>query len=248
MEIVDRENVEENLMEKPVEEYQAGCLLCGKPLLYEEKSRSRVCAICGRTFESVAACEDGHFICDSCHSAGLTGALAFLRESQEKDPVELFLNVAKLSGIHMHGPEHHSLVPCVLLTAYHNQGGKIDLDTAIPEAVRRGRQVPGGFCGFWGVCGAAVGCGIYASILLESGPLQAESWAKAQKLTARCLERIAAVGGPRCCKRDSRLAMEEAVEFTAETFGVQMEAGKNPCQFSEQNQECLKERCPYYKR
>lgn len=248
MEKMDRKHTGENMGEQPAEDYQTGCLLCGKPLVYEEKSRPRVCAICGGTFESAAACEDGHFICDSCHSTGLTGALAFLRESRETDPVELFLQAVKLPGIHMHGPEHHSLVPCVLLTAYRNQGGNIDLDTAIPEAVRRGRQVPGGFCGFWGACGAAVGSGIYASILLESGPLQEEPWAMAQKLTARCLERIAAVGGPRCCKRDSRLAMETAAEFTEEIFGIRMEAGKSPCPFTEQNQQCLKERCPYYKR
>ena len=226
--------------------YRNGCLICGSPLIYEERSRKRVCAVCGEEFESNAACENGHFVCDRCHSLGLADVLAQIRNSGEKNPTRLFLEIAKLPAVHMHGPEHHSIVPCVLLTAYRNNGGNICLDEAFREAVKRGRQIPGGFCGFWGVCGAAVGAGIYASIILESGPLNAEAWPVPQKLTARCLERIASLGGPRCCKRDSRTAIRTAAEFTEEYMNIRMPSEGGACSFYPENRECLREKCPYY--
>ena len=30
-----------------------------------------------------------------------------------------------LPDVHLHGPEHHGVVPCVLLTAYRNCGGAL---------------------------------------------------------------------------------------------------------------------------
>ena len=41
-----------------------------------------------------------------------------------------------------------------LLTAYHNAGGEIELESALKEMYKRGKSVPGGACGFWGACGA----------------------------------------------------------------------------------------------
>ena len=107
----------------------------------------------------------------------------------------------------MHGPEHHVIVPCVLLTAYRNNGGGIELEKALREAVRRASQVPGGACGYWGVCGAAAGAGIYLSILLGSNPVHKDAWPIPQRLVSDCLRAIADVGGPRCCKRTGRLAI-----------------------------------------
>ena len=62
--------------------------------------------------------------------------------------------------IYMHGPEHHVMVGAALLTAYHNAGGKVELEKALPEMYRRGKEVPGGACGFWGACGAVFSTGM----------------------------------------------------------------------------------------
>lgn len=59
-----------------------------------------------------------------------------------------------LPTCHMHGPEHHIMVGASLITAYHNAGGELEMDWALSEIVRRGKQVPGGACGNWGACGA----------------------------------------------------------------------------------------------
>ncbi len=222
------------------------CALCGAKLIYSVRSVERECAVCHRRALSNAVCENGHFVCDECHARGSVAALEKLAGSAERDPVKLFLDCVAMPAVHLHGPEHHAIVPCVLLTAYRNNGGELDFARALAEGWKRGREIPGGACGYLGVCGAAAGAGIYASIVTGSAPLNAAAWAAPQRLTARCLERIADVGGPRCCKRTGRLALEEAAAFTEEEWGVAMPVSRPPCAYSERNRECLRGRCPFY--
>lgn len=68
----------------------------------------------------------------------------------------------------MHGSEYHAIVPCVLLTAYKNCGSDIDLPQYLLEAWKRGRNISRGACRFLSVCGAAVGTGVYVSLLTET--------------------------------------------------------------------------------
>lgn len=228
-------------------EHFADCMICGKPLVYFDRAKPMRCAICGREAESNCACADGHFVCDACHeSASIAFFVPLLLASTEKDPLVLFEQVVALHPVHMHGPEHHVIVPCVLLTAYRNNGGEIDLPAALKEAVRRAKQVPGGACGYWGVCGAAAGAGIYMSILLGSNPVHKEAWPIPQKLVADCLNSIAELGGPRCCKRTGRLAITRAAAFTEDLLGVEMPTGEIRCRYFRQNHECLFLSCPYF--
>ena len=44
--------------------------------------------------------------------------------------------------LRMHGPEHHGIVPCVLLTACANCGLELDLPAALAEAWARGKRLP----------------------------------------------------------------------------------------------------------
>ncbi len=223
------------------------CMLCGRPLVYEKEARRRVCAVCGAEELSPVACESGHFVCDACHSAGLDRFFVpMLLHSREKNPQLLLEQVMALPQVHMHGPEHHAIVPCVLLTAFHNNGGGNDLKTDLSVALQRGRGVPGGVCGYWGVCGAAAGAGIYLSVLTGSSPVNESAWAFPQILVARCLERNAQIGGCRCCKRTSRTAVHEAVVYTRELLGVDMPETPVQCRYPEQNRECLGRLCPYF--
>lgn len=225
----------------------SGCMLCGKPLRYELVAVPRRCSICGEEKLSDAVCEDGHFVCNECHAAGLDQFFVpWLLQSGERDPLRLFEQVVALPQVHMHGPEHHAIVPCVLLTAWHNCGGEGDLKTMLAAALSRGRQVPGGACGFWGVCGAAAGAGIYMSVLTGSTPLNKEAWPVPMRLVSRCLERIAETGGPRCCKRTGRLCIREAAAFTAERFGVEMPLGEIACTHMKENRECIGRQCPFF--
>lgn len=227
--------------------HHTGCLLCGKPLVYHTQAESRTCAYCGKTFYTTCTCENGHYVCDACHRAALPALLASaLLDSREKDPQVLLTQTMTLPAVHMHGPEHHILVPCVLLTACLNSGGRLDLTDSIQEAIRRAEQIPGGSCGYWGACGAAIGAGIYLSILTGSSPLNREMWPLPQQLTARCLQENAKIGGPRCCKRTSRTAIETAVAFTEEKLGISMPHTHPVCTYAADNQACLHTDCPYF--
>ncbi len=225
----------------------SGCLLCGKPLRYEAVAVPRRCSVCGEEALSDAVCEDGHFVCNACHAAGLDQFFVpFLLQSGEKDPLRLLEDVMALPGVHMHGPEHHAIVPCVLLTAWHNNGGAGDLRQMLAAALSRGRQVPGGACGYWGVCGAAAGAGIYMSVLCGSSPVNGEVWGVPMLLASRCLARLAEIGGPRCCKRNSRLCVQEAARFTEERFGLSLPLSEPRCTYMASNRECIGTACPFF--
>ena len=227
--------------------HRENCILCGEPLQYLPNMERRVCSICGQEKQADAACTAGHFVCDECHRSGGAAILDTLLNSRETDPVALYLKICSKKQVHLHGPEHHSIVPCVLLTAYHNCGGEVDLPKSLQEAWNRGKKLSGGSCGFLGVCGAAAGAGIFASILTGATPLTGDVWDVPQRLTMECLARMTEVGGPRCCKRTGRMAIETAARFAKARFGIKMPFSRPACTYSGQNTECLQTRCPYYK-
>ncbi len=222
------------------------CIVCGRPLVYFREERMLECRICHKIKPANASCEEGHFVCDDCHSGGAATVLELLLHSREKDPVLLLLQAVQLPGVHLHGPEHHSILPCVLLSAYHNCGGQIDLEKSLTEAWNRGKKIPGGACGYLGVCGAAAGAGIFASIVSGATPLNGKQWATPQKLTAACLEAMAEIGGPRCCKRTTRIAVECAADFAEKVFGVSMPVSRPACTYWQRNGECIRGRCPFF--
>lgn len=149
----------------------------------------------------------------------------------------------------MHGPEHHYLVPAVLLAAFINlnKDGNYNKSGALRVAKLRAEKVLGGFCGTHGSCGAAIGTGIFMSIITGSTPLAEKEWQLSNTLTAKSLLAIAEKGGPRCCKRDSFIAISEALVFLRERFDTDLPAGEIQCEFSHRNKQCKFEYCNYFK-
>lgn len=229
-------------------DFRTGCTVCGAPLVYHSEQRAMVCAVCGGEFPGNAECQNGHYVCDRCHSDGIGMVCAVCRESSSRDPTEVATVLMRLPGVHMHGPEHHVLAGSALFSAYRNCGGDIDLESALEEMERRGRQVPGGVCGLWGCCGAAVSCGIAYSIITGSTPLSGESWGRCNIMTSRCLVAVGSLGGPRCCKRDVYTALIAAAGYISETLGVDMPVGNPVCGFSPMNGQCKGAACPYHPR
>lgn len=230
-------------------EHSSGCLICGDELIYQATHSNYTCAICGQAGSSNVACPKAHYVCDSCHSdRAVLSVMAMLHRSDSKDPIELLEQAFADPLVFMHGPEHHTIVPYVLLTAYKNAGGPIDSAKAMREGYQRSKKVPGGVCGAWGVCGAQIGAGIFASIVTGSNPLNKEAWGIPMKLTARILERLSEIGGPRCCKRTTRIAIEEAAKFSEETLGIKMDCSSVACVHADRNRQCIGRSCPYHPR
>jgi hypothetical protein len=151
-------------------------------------------------------------------------------------------------SVAMHGPEHHFLVPAVLLSAYYNQKGDAkEKEKKIKVARQRAANVLGGFCGFYGACGAGIGTGIFISVISDSTPLSTKAWGLANQMTAESLRCIGALGGPRCCKHDTFMALKTARKFMKQNFQVTLDIPDTiTCEFNEMNQECLEEDCPFH--
>ena len=227
---------------------KANCFICEAPIVYHEEAQEYTCEICGKTEIGHCACENGHYVCDACHrSEGVRLTIEYLLETTSKNPIELAMHMMDQSVIYPNGPEHHTLIGACLLTAYANAGGKLDKQKALEELRKRSMQVPGGTCGFWGTCGAAVSSGQAWSIISGSSPMATEAWGQCQQLTSIILGKLAVYGGPRCCKRVGFLALQESVAYAKEVTGVEMELPENvACHWFGRNAECLRDRCPFF--
>lgn len=168
---------------------------------------------------------------------------------KETDPVAIAKGLMKDPVVAMHGPEHHILDGAAFLTAVHNAGAVFDLSEALEEMAKRGRQMPGATCGLWGVCGSASSVGAALAILHQTGPLSQNGFYKDNlRLTSRALAKMAEIGGPRCCKRNAFFSLQTGAELVKEAYGIELETGEIRCEFSEQNRQCIGERCPFHKK
>lgn len=222
-----------------------GCMVCGAQLEYMTEYRDMKCVFCGQEQQANAHCTTGHFVCDSCHSEdGMEILPHLLTSSTEADMIDLLKKVRNHPAIPMHGPEHHAMVPGIIATAYRNSGGDID-NKVIETAISRGAKVAGGFCGFMGVCGAAIGVGAAMSAILEATPLTAEKRSIAQKGTLTALKLIADIEAARCCQRDSWLALKAAAQVSKEVLGLRLKADAHIlCDQMKTNKECMGRNCP----
>lgn len=233
------------------EEHNVGCVVCGKELIYAESSQLQTCIYCGKEQDSSIHCPEGHFVCDECHRGDAIGMIEVITSNSKKtNPLEMAREIMALPSVHMHGPEHHSLVPAVLVASVRNLGVEVD-SKRIRETLLRSSQLPGGICGSWGTCGAGIGAGIGLSVLRRLTALSKEGWAETNREVGEILQRVGAYGGPRCCKRSTYSAILSAVEILERDGFVQFpeEAHKLPvCKDFWRNQQCLKEACAYYPR
>lgn len=164
------------------------------------------------------------------------------------DPTALLEHLMAAEACEPFGPVHHSLVGASLLTCAWPAAGSGELADALDELASRASCVPGAACARWGVCGAAASSGMAFAILAGNAPLKAEGWSEGQLMVADILEQIARAGSPRCCKRDSRIAVKAAIPWLNEKLGCKLELGcKRPaCSVSAKNSMCLGGACPYF--
>jgi hypothetical protein len=222
------------------------CGVCGKPLIYATESVIKSCALCGKKETTLIYCPEGHYVCDSCHSKS---ALEVLRQvlstTRSADPAAILEQVMSHPSVPMHGPEHHAIVPAAIVAAIGNAGYIIP-DGAVEKALERASKVPGGWCGLYGDCGAAVGIGIAVSVITGATPLTEKPRTLALAATTLALSRMLDEQ-PRCCKRASRIAIQAAVEFLHDRLDITLPQNtKVKCTYSLRNRQCALTSCPFY--
>jgi len=224
------------------------CCLCKK--LMSPSSEIVECSLCGKREKADYVCPDGHYICEGCRLASPDRLVKKVcKATKEIDPMKIAILLMKHPAIPMHGSEHHYLVSCALLAALRNLGKfKID-DSAFDKAISRGKRVLFGSCGLWGVCGAAVGVGIAVSVATNATMMSDEERSLSMQAASEALSEIAKIGGPRCCKASTFAAIETAARFFERKFGIKFSSLENPrpCYFKLLNDECLGDKCPYFR-
>ena len=167
-----------------------------------------------------------------------------------KCPMDIALDIMQHPEFPMHNYAHHYLVPAVLLTALQKkrsaEGSKFSEELEIVK--KRAQEVLPAFCGTHGTCGAAIGVGIFFSVITKTTPLSKDTWSLCNRATAESLREMADVGGPRCCKRNAFIAIRYATKTVLDEFVCDLSCPEEiKCSFGKYNLECLEEDCPFYK-
>ncbi len=224
------------------------CGVCARPLVYATESVKMTCALCGKEESAAIYCPEGHYICNTCHSkAALEVLQDVLASSKTTDPAAILEQVMSHPSVPMHGPEHHVIVPAAIVAAVRNSSYPLP-EGAVEKAIERASKVPGGWCGLYGDCGAAVGSGIAVSVITGATPLTGKQRTLALSATSQALSRMLDEQ-PRCCKRASRIAIESTIDFLHDQLGINLtRTDKVKCAYYLRNRECAGKACPYYPR
>ncbi|GAB6278189.1 MAG TPA: DUF5714 domain-containing protein [Bacteroidales bacterium] len=225
------------------------CSICGDQLEETENFHTATCYYCKTENQVNKTCIHGHYICPNCANKPVNEKIfAFCLETSLSDPNEIVMQAFDQLGVPIHGPEHHFLIPAALTTAYLNFTHQDDKkEEFLTEIKRRSEMILGGFCWTHGTCGAAIAVGTFISIITQTHWLSEKEWQLSNLATARTLEAIAKAGGPRCCKRDTFIALRIARDFLEELFQIKLPLNTNiVCHFHDLNKECTQNRCMFH--
>jgi len=227
--------------------YKSGCLICGAEILYLEKNQRMRCHYCQNEYEANSLCLNNHYVCDRCH---VQDSLELIRktaiEASHSDMITLLKAIRKHPIFPMHGPDHHPLVPAIILSVYKNLGGDVS-DQDILTGIDRGNTIPGAACSFLGVDGAAIGVGIAFSIIVNANPYKGKERQLVQKVAKEVLEEIARYEAPRCCRRECWTALRVASRLSESYLPIRLPAEEDfICTQSHLNKECIGRKCPLY--
>lgn len=224
--------------------HTCGCMVCGLSLEYS-RPREVACEFCCNVETTEAICPAGHYVCDACHSRNaLEVVTRICLNTRETDMVALLETIRRHEAIGLHGPEHHGMTAGIMLATWRNLGGIIN-NQEILRGIERGMKVPGGACGFLGVCGAAAGVGAGLAMILEATPVRPAARSQVMRAVADVMTRQGQFDASRCCQRESWVALRAAAEISRGLIEPALRANGIPeCQQASENTECIGKRCP----
>ena len=72
------------------------------------------------------------------------------------------------------------------------------------------------------------------------------TWGNHMQFTSKAIGELGAINGPRCCKRDAMIAFKNGIDYVNAHYGVTLQYEQMQCGFTDFNEQCIKERCPFY--
>jgi hypothetical protein len=176
-------------------------------------------------------------------------------KSKEKEPFAMFDQVfndlkeiwTASEKIPYNAQWIHGLLPAVLINSLKNNGYDFT-ERDVREAFTRGFKLPAAGCGFCGVCGATSGAGIVVSMILKSTPFHDEERAAALGASLIAAGKLKEIGGVRCCRMSSYIAIDETIEILKK-YNISLpekNLGRHCPINSRLNDECNGNKCPYF--
>ncbi len=227
------------------------CALCGAPIEYLTGFRELSCESCGRREPAHAVCSKGHYLCDSCHGAGIRKTIMDMAlMTLEKDPFKTAEAMFSQPGLPMLGCEHACIAAGAFLSAVKNDGRIKISNKQLHEAFQRlSRQAAGGYCGLTGVCGILPALGACVSILYGSRCGKDIEQRLTMETVTRVSSEIVKLTGPSCCKAYALAGLGVAVDFLKDASGVALPVQNRivKCLWSARHPHgCRLDKCPYF--
>ncbi|MCX7749366.1 MAG: DUF5714 domain-containing protein [Clostridia bacterium] len=223
------------------------CLKCHGKINHHENLVYVKCVECGVREKAQITCQEGHYYCNACASKKVLNRLYEVFPTLDgQNPSDISEKLFIECGISGNSP--HPLTTAAFLVAYKNLTQKIT-DEDVLEGISKSTQIPGGWCGYYGNCGSAVGLGVAFAIINKSTPMHDKERSIANLVTAEGLKVVAHQGGPRCCTGSVRGVLEVGIKLAKEYLGVefpQKNIDLKRCWQSKHNHDCKKKRCAYY--
>lgn len=225
------------------------CLKCHGELHHYDKLVFVKCVECGVREKAQITCKEGHYYCNACASKKVINKLYELLATLEGvNPSDIGERLFVQCGVSGNSP--HPITTAAFLVAYKNLTHKIT-DEDVLEGVSKAAQIPGGWCGYYGNCGAAVGLGVAFAVINKSTPMHDKERSIANLVTAEGLKIVAGQGGPRCCTGSVRGVLNEGIKLAEEYLDVKFPEktiDMKKCWQSKYNDDCKKQKCVYYGR
>lgn len=223
------------------------CSICDSQVLYNEDAVLAKCSICGKEESTYILCEESHYVCaDCCAKEVMNNIREIIPDIKQKNPVDIGEYIMAKCGISGHTP--HTIATVSFLMAVKNLTGKLT-DEDVQEGLKRSYEIPPGWCGYFGACGAGIGIGVAFSIVLGATPSSDKERSVANYATACCLKKIAQLGGPCCCIGSVRAALKESVILAEKYLGLKFPPqtrSMKRCWASRLQPSCKKNKCMFY--
>ena len=72
------------------------CLICKAKLEYLSEDVQMECAICHKKENSNTVCQNGHYVCNECHTGGMDSIIGLCLSEKSKDPIEIIQKMMAL--------------------------------------------------------------------------------------------------------------------------------------------------------
>jgi len=222
------------------------CLVCGGKLIDHVNSIEVRCEKCNKITRTNIVCENNHYLCDRCaHEEVLSKINKMVPTMTSANPIDIGEELMMKCGISGNSP--HVIVTAAFLTAIKNLNGSVT-DDEVLEGIFRATQIPGGWCGYYGACGAGIALGTAFSIIKKATPMSDKERSFANEVTSGALNCVAELGGPRCCASSVRRVLSYGVVIAKEELGIEFpnaESDLTDCWTRKFNPDCKGIKCIY---